>query len=53
MISTVTTQGLLRFSTHTGSLTGARFIEFRRKLMHDGAEASTWSSTATPPTARS
>src|SRR4051794_23076690 len=38
MISAVTTQGLLRFSTHTGSLTGARFIEFCRKLMHDTAE---------------
>ena len=33
MISAVTAQGLLRFSTYTGSLTGARFIEFCRKLM--------------------
>jgi hypothetical protein len=30
MISAVTAQGLLRFSTYTGSLTGARFIEFCR-----------------------
>src|ERR687890_235488 len=37
MISAVTAQGLLRFSTYTGSLTGARFIEFCRKLMHDTA----------------
>jgi transposase len=50
MISAVTAQGLLRFSTYTGSLTGARFIEFCRKLMHDAAGRSTWSSTATPPT---
>ena len=35
MISAVTAQGLLRFSTYTGSLTGARFIEFCRKLLHD------------------
>ena len=28
MISAVTAQGLLRFSTYTGSLTGARFIRF-------------------------
>ena len=35
MISAVTAQGLLRFSTYTGSLTGARFIEFCRKLMTD------------------
>ena len=32
MISAVTAKGLLRFSTYTGSLTGARFIEFCRKL---------------------
>jgi transposase len=37
MISAVTAQGLLRFSTYTGSLTGARFIEFARKLLHDAA----------------
>ena len=35
MISAVTAQGLLRFSTYTGSLTGARFIEFCKKLLHD------------------
>ena len=33
MISAVTAQGLLRFSTYTGSLTGTRFIEFCRKLL--------------------
>ena len=37
MISAVTAQGLLRFSTYTGSFTGARFIEFCRKLMADTA----------------
>jgi DDE superfamily endonuclease len=35
MISAVTAQGLLRFSTYTGSFTGARFIEFCTKLLHD------------------
>lgn len=35
MISAVTAQGLLRFSTFTGSFTGARFIEFARKLLAD------------------
>ena len=35
MISAVTAQGLLRFSTYTGSFTGARFIEFARKLLAD------------------
>jgi transposase len=35
MISAVTAKGLLRFSTYTGSFTGARFIEFCRKLMAD------------------
>src|SRR5919112_1689721 len=35
MISAVTAQGLLRFATYTGSLTGARFIEFCRKLLVD------------------
>jgi len=35
MISAVTAQGLLRFTTFTGSFTGARFIEFARKLMVD------------------
>ena len=39
MISAVTAQGLLRFSTYTGSLTGARFIEFCRKLLHDATRA--------------
>ena len=35
MISAVTAQGLLRFSTYTGSFTSARFIDFCKKLMHD------------------
>jgi transposase len=35
MISAVTAQGLLRFSTYTGSFTGARFIEFCHKLLAD------------------
>jgi len=35
MISAVTAQGLLRFSTYTGSFTAARFIEFCRKLLAD------------------
>ena len=35
MISAVTAQGLLRFSTFTGSFTAARFIDFARKLMAD------------------
>jgi transposase len=35
MISAVTAQGLLRFSTYTGSFTAARFIEFCTKLIHD------------------
>jgi transposase len=35
MISAVTAQGLLRFSTYTGSFTATRFIEFARKLLAD------------------
>jgi transposase len=35
MISAVTAQGLLRFSTYTGSFTAARFIEFATKLLAD------------------
>ena len=35
MISAVTAQGLLRFSTYSGSFTAARFIEFCRKLIAD------------------
>jgi hypothetical protein len=35
MISAVTAQGLLRFSTYTGGFTAARFIEFCQKLIHD------------------
>jgi hypothetical protein len=35
MISAVTAQGLLRFSTYTGSFTAAWFIEFCRKLLAD------------------
>jgi hypothetical protein len=37
MISAVTAQGLLRFSTFTGGFTGARFIEFCRKGLADAA----------------
>ena len=35
MISAVTAQGLLRFSTFTGGFTAARFIEFCKKLLAD------------------
>src|SRR3954470_23269728 len=35
MTSAVPAKGLLRFSTYPGSFTGARFIEFCRKLMAD------------------
>lgn len=35
MISAVTAQGLLRFSTYTGSFTAPRFIEFCKKLLTD------------------
>jgi transposase len=35
MISAVTAQGRLRFSTYTGSFTAERFIEFCKKLIHD------------------
>jgi transposase len=35
MISAVTSQGLLRFTTSTGSFTAATFIDFCRKLLHD------------------
>jgi transposase len=35
MISAVSAQGRLRFSTYTGSFTAARFIEFCKKLLHD------------------
>jgi transposase len=35
MISAVTAQGLLRFSTYTGSLTADRFIDFCTKLIKD------------------
>jgi transposase len=35
MISAVTAQGLLRFSTFTGGFTAAMFIDFCRKLIHD------------------
>ena len=50
MISAVTAQGLLRFSTYTGSLTGARFIEFCRKLMTDTDRPVYLVVDATPPT---
>ena len=49
MISAVTARGRRGFDLH-GSLTGARFIEFCRKLMTEPTARSTWSSTATPPT---
>ena len=45
MISAVTAQGLLRFSTYTGSLTAARFIEFCRKLLRDTDGPRTGRST--------
>jgi transposase len=35
MISAVTAQGLLRFSTYTGSFTATGFIDFCKKLLHD------------------
>jgi transposase len=35
MISAVTAQGRLRFSTYTGSFTAQRFIDFCKKLIHD------------------
>jgi transposase len=35
MISAVTAQGKLRFSTYTGSFTAALFIDFCKKLLHD------------------
>lgn len=35
MISAVTAQGQLRFTTFTGSFTAAMFIEFCKKLLHD------------------
>jgi len=35
MISAVTAQGLLRFSTYTGSFTTTLFIEFAKKLLAD------------------
>jgi hypothetical protein len=37
MISAVTAQGLLRFSTFTGGFTAARFIDFCGKLLADTA----------------
>ncbi|MGK2855479.1 MAG: IS630 family transposase [Microbacteriaceae bacterium] len=40
MISAITAQGLLRYSTYTGSLTGPVFIEFCKKLLAD-TEAAT------------
>lgn len=35
MVSAVTAQGLLRFSTFTGSMTAERFIDFCKRLMAD------------------
>lgn len=35
MISAVSAQGRLRFSTYAGSFTAERFIEFCKKLLHD------------------
>ena len=40
MISAVTAQGLLRYTTFTGSLTGPVFIEFCRKLLADTERAT-------------
>ena len=53
MISAVTAQGLLRFSTFTGSFTAARFIDFCRQLRPTPTVRCTWSSTAAPRTGRS
>lgn len=35
MVSAISAQGRLRFSTFTGSFTAERFIEFCKKLLHD------------------
>ncbi len=35
LVSAVTAQGMLRFSTYTGSFTAERFIEFCQQLLHD------------------
>lgn len=43
MVSAVSAQGRLRFSTFTGNFTGERFIEFCTKLLHDADGRSTWS----------
>jgi len=40
MISAVTAQGLLRYSTYTGSFTGPVFIEFCKKLLADTEKAT-------------
>ncbi len=40
MISAVTAQGLLRFTTYTGSFTGPVFIEFCQKLLADTERAT-------------
>lgn len=40
MISAVTAQGLLRYTTFTGSLTGPVFIEFCKKLLADTERAT-------------
>lgn len=41
MISAVSAQGLLRFSTFTGTLTAVVFIEFLRRLVADAARKKT------------
>lgn len=40
MISAVTAQGLLRYTTYTGPLTGPVFIEFCKKLLTDTEKAT-------------
>lgn len=40
MISAVTVQGLLRYTSFTGSLTGAVFIDFCKKLLADTEKAT-------------
>jgi transposase len=40
MISAVTAQGLLRYTTYNGSLTGPVFIEFCKKLLTDTEKAT-------------
>ena len=41
MISAISAQGALRFSVLPGTLTGARFIAFLQRLIHDAQRAGT------------